>query len=146
MNTLPEGRDIDPREWERQERAMGEEPGYRRVAQALRRSPGEPPADFAASVAALAGAEASAHAHATPEGRVERWLLRALAIVLVVASVAALARFGGDWLVVVQAGFDALVPLLGGATALNWALAAGACVGLSWAFTQGAPRLLSPRS
>jgi len=150
MNTLPEGRDIDPREWERQERAMGEEPGYRRVAQALRRSPGEPPADFAASVAALAAADAAAHAHAssvpaTPEGRVERWLLRALGVVLVVASVAALARYGGDWLVVARAGFDALVPLLGGASALNWALAAGACMGLSWAFTQGAPRLLPPR-
>jgi len=138
---------IDPREFELQERALREDAAYREVAKALRRSPGEPPADFAASMAALAvadGAGVGAGAPA-PEGRVEHWLLRALTVVLGLSCIGALALYGGEWLGGVLDGFDAIIPAVGGPTALNWALAAGACMALSWAFTRGMPRLLPPR-
>lgn len=143
---------IDPREFEPQERALQapalqEDAGWREVARALRHSPGEPPADFAASMAALvegaaparpAGAAAGAR---EGEGRIERWLLRALAVVLGAAGIGALAVYGQAWIGSFVDGFDAVAPALGGTTALNWVLAAGACMALSWAFTQGAPRL-----
>lgn len=131
---------IDPREFDLQERALHEDPAWRDVTHALRRSPGEPPADFAASVAALAEAARAPAAARGREGRIERWLLRALAVVLGVATIAALAVYGRAWLGSVAEGFDAIAPALGGASALNWALAAGACMALSWVFTQGAPR------
>ncbi|MGN6112976.1 MAG: hypothetical protein ACTHOC_08215 [Luteimonas sp.] len=135
----------DPREFELQERALREDAAWRDVARALRRSPGEPPADFAASIAALAAAEAApARTAATPEGRIERWLLRALAVVLGVSCVVALAIYGGEWLGGITEGFDAIAPAIGGASALNWALAAGACMALSWAFARSAPRLMPP--
>ena len=134
---------IDPREFDLQERALREDAAYRAVARALRRSPGEPPADFAASVAALAGARPVRAA----DGLVERWMLRVLAAVLGVSSVGALWFYGGDWLGAVRVGFDALVPLLGGPTALNWVVAAGACMALSWLLARGAPpRGVSVRS
>jgi hypothetical protein len=137
---------IDPREWDLQERALREDAAYREVAQALRRSPGEPPADFAASVAALAAAHASTPAAAgadatgasvsTPiEGVLERWVLRGGALVLGLAFVYAIAHYDEAW----REGFGAMVALLGGSTALNWIVAAGACMALSWAFTQGEP-------
>lgn len=136
---------IDPRDWELQERALREDAAYRQVAQALRRSPGEPPADFAASVAAsVAGLAPAASAHAVTargpvsaaaDGLFERWVLRAGAAVLGVGLVYAIARFGDA----ARDGFAAIVALLGGSTALNWLAAAGACVALSWVFTQGAP-------
>lgn len=141
---------IDPREWDLQERALREDAAYREIARALRRSPGEPPADFAASVAALAAAPgastpaAASVAVATDapvfpviEGVLERWVLRGGALVLGLAFVYAIARYGALW----REGFDAVVPVLGGSTALNWALAAGACMALSWAFAQGGSRL-----
>jgi hypothetical protein len=135
----------DPREFERQERALREDAAWGDVARALRRSPGEPPAGFAASIVALAAAEAvPARTAPTPEARIERWLLRALAVVLGVSCVAALAIYGGAWLGGIGDGFDAIVPAVGGAAALNWMLAAGACVGLSWAFARSAPRLMPP--
>lgn len=138
---------IDPREWDLQERALREDAAYREVARALRRSPGEPPADFAASVAASVAAlakpaPASAVSAADPspstaaEGLFERAVLRAGAAVLGLALVYAIARYGDAW----RDGFGALVALLGGSTALNWVMAAGACMALSWAFTQGEPR------
>jgi hypothetical protein len=137
---------IDPREFELQERALREDAAWRDVARALRRSPGEPPADFAASVAALAGAGvAPAPAAATPEGRIERWLLRALTVVLGLSCIGALALYGGQWLGGVAEGFDAVARDIGGPTALNWALAAAACMGMSWGFSRGAPRLLPRR-
>lgn len=127
---------IDPSEWERQERALREDPAYREVAGALRRSPGEPPADFAAAMAALVGHGASPVRAPTREGELERWLLRVLSGVLALAGVGVLGRTASDWL----GGFDAIAAMLGGPTAWNWALAAAACVALSWAFTQGARR------
>lgn len=140
---------IDPREWDLQERALREDAAYREIAHALRRSPGEPPADFAASVAALAAAPgastpaaasaaAARDASASPaiEGVLERWVLRGGALVLGLAFVYAIARYDDAW----REGFGAMVALLGGSTALNWIVAAGACMALSWAFTQGEPR------
>lgn len=143
---------IDPREWDLQERALREDAAYREIAQALRRSPGEPPAGFAASVAAAVAAQAAvAHASAThadsmpaasgsaaaaAEGVFERWVLRAGAAVLGLALVYAIVRFGDAG----REGFGAIVAMLGGSTALNWVVAAGACMALSWAFTQGEPR------
>ena len=149
---------IDPREWDLQEQALREDAAYREVARALRRSPGEPPADFAASVAGSVAAIApgahtpAAQAHAAQtitrssaargpasaatDGRFERWVLRAGAAVLGVAFVYAIARYGDA----AREGFGAIEALLGGSTALNWVAAAGACMALSWAFTQGEPR------
>jgi hypothetical protein len=116
---------------------LREDAAYREVARALRRSPGEPPEDFAASVAALV-APAPAPAR---EDLLEHWLLRAFAMVLAIAFISAIAHYGSLWL----EGFEAIAPLLGGSTALNWAVAAGACVALSWAFAQGGARLHPPR-
>jgi hypothetical protein len=137
---------IDPREFERQERALCEDADWRAVAQALRRSPGEPPTDFAASMAAMVQGAAEAPATATlgaaaaggSEGRVERWLLRALVVVLGATGLGVLAVYGRAWLGSMATGFDAIAPALGGATAFNWMLAAAACVALSWAFARGA--------
>lgn len=119
---------IDPREWELQERALREDAAYREVARALRRSPGDPPADFAASVAALAEAAPAPWR----DGMLERWMLRVLAAVLGVSSVVALWFYGGDWVDGVAGAFDALVPVMGGPAAVNWVVAAGACMALSW--------------
>ena len=140
----------DPREFDLQERALREDPAWRDVAQALRVSPGEPPADFAASVAALAeAAPAQAPGRAAAamaamrggEGNVERWLLRALSVVLAAIGVGVLATYGGAWFDSVPEGFEAIASVLGGAGALNWALAAGACMALSWAFARRTPSL-----
>lgn len=141
---------IDPHEWDLQERARAGAGGgsggggahdpalaaYREVARALRGSPGEPPADFAASVAAAL----PPHAGATVEGRLERWLLRALAAVLGLACAGAIARYGDEWFGGLVAGFQAIVPALGGPGAFHWALLAGACMALSWMLSRGAAR------
>ena len=143
---------IDPREWDLQERALREDAAYREVARALRRSPGEPPADFAASVAASvaalatpAQARAVSAADASPsalaDGVFERSVLRAGAAVLGLAFVYAIVRYGDAW----REGFGAIAAVLGGSTALNWVVAAGACMALSWAFMQGEPRFGKPR-
>ena len=134
----------DPREFDLQERALREDPAWRDVARALRVSPGEPPADFAMSVAAIAEA-ASAHAPAATarggEGRIERWLLRTLSLVLAAIGIGVLATHGNDWFGSVPGGFEAIAAVLGGSTALNWVLAAGACMALTWMFARGAPSL-----
>ena len=136
--------DIDPHEWDLQERARAGDGGahdpvlaaYREVARALRGSPGEPPADFAAAVAAALPARADP----AVEGRLERWLLRALGAVLALAGAGAVARYGSAWLGGIVGGFDAIVPALGGPDALEWALVAGACMALSWMLSRGATR------
>jgi len=132
---------IDPREWELQERAMREDTAYREVARALRRSPGEPPADFAAATAALVEHGDSTMHAPTREGELERWLVRVLSAVLGVAGIGVLARSAREWI----GGFDAIAAMLGGPGAINWAMAAGACVLLSWAFAQGALHTGLPR-
>jgi hypothetical protein len=103
----------------------------RHIDQALRREPDAgPPADFARSVAARV-AQASGQASAW-EPRMERWLLRGLALVFACATLAVVALYGREW----TAGFALLLPATASAsaTALNWMLALLACVALSWSF------------
>ena len=130
---------IDEHEWQAQERALREERAgaiaagddpllarYRQVARALRRPLSDaPPADFARSVALR-----MATAHAAPDMRLEQQLLRALSLLLAVSAIAAMALYGSEWL----RAFAAVLPSLAVGTALNWALALAACLGLSWSF------------
>lgn len=129
---------FDEREWQLQERALREQRSgisgdddpllaqYRQVARALRQpSIGAPPADFARVVAA-----AAASASRPPDMRLELLLLRALSGLLGMSAIAAAVLYGGQWL----PAFAALLPATIGGTAFNWALALGACIGLSWSF------------
>jgi hypothetical protein len=101
----------------------------RHIDQALRREPDAgPPADFARSVAARV-AQASGQASVW-EPRMERWLLRGLALVFAGATLAVVALYGREWIT----GFALLLPAAASATALNWMLALLACVALSWSF------------
>jgi hypothetical protein len=100
------------------------------IERALRREPDAgPPADFARSVAARV-----ARASAT-DARLERWLLRGLALVFACSALAVVALYGREWI----AGFALLLPAAAGTTALNWLLALLACVALSWSFEQLRP-------
>ena len=140
MNIDPRNLDtrLDEHEWQAQERAMREERAgvaasddptlahYRQVARALRRPPASaPPPDFARRVAASVAA-----AHAPPDMRLEMLLLRALSGLLGVSAIVAAVLYGGQW----RHAFAALLPSLVTGTALNWALALAACLGLSWSF------------
>lgn len=143
---------FDAREWALQERAFEEErapgeraldpdrtagrgdaatvPGheaglvaYRQVARALRHPlPSHLPADFAAQVAARAVVEAAR----ASDGRVELWLVRTLIGAFGLSAVVVAARYGGQWLPAILRTLQ-----LDSATALNWALALGACVAVS---------------
>jgi len=124
---------IDPHEWERQERALREDPAWREVARALRRSPGEPPAGFAAAVAARA---TTARAW-----RLERVFVHVSSAALAFSGVYVLWRLRGDWLPGLRESFGAATAMLGGPGALDWALAAGACLALSWGVARAMPRL-----
>ena len=120
---------FDEREWQAQERALRAErlhlsgdadPGYRRVAAALRSAPPVAlPADFARRMALRVGA-------ATLDLRMERWLLLACSAVLAVAVPAALALYGGSGLEVAAAVFPSLSQ-----AAPGWLLAVVACVALN---------------
>ena len=91
------------------------------IDRALRReADAGPPADFARSVAALARDR-------TAEPEVERWLLRALVMVLAIAGIAVAVIHGRQWL----PAFESL-PMLGGATQASIAIAQFAAVALSW--------------
>ena len=140
MNIDPRDHDtrFDEHEWQAQERALREERSgvvasddpllahYRQVARALRQpAASAPPPDFARRVAASVAA-----AHAPPDMRLEMLLLRALSGLLGVSAIVAAALYGGRWL----HAFAALLPPIVTGTALNWALAVAACLGLSWSF------------
>lgn len=122
---------IDAREWQAQERALRAErlhlsgdadPGYRRVAAALRKPPPVAlPPDFARRMALRVGA-------ATLDLRVERWLWLGCIAVLAVAVPAVLALYGGSGLEVAAAVFPSLSQ-----TAPGWLLALLACVALNGA-------------
>lgn len=136
MNTP---RDFDnerhQREWQAQELArhkerLGVDPvaddarvaRYRLLARALRHPPLDPlPDDFAAQVVARAE-----RLSRTLDERVEIWLQRTLAALLAVAGAAAATLYGDAWL-------QALMPRPGSGTLATWALAIGACVGLTFA-------------
>lgn len=126
---------VDEREWEAQERALrdaragvpSQDPQsarYRAVVDALRQPvPEMLPADFAARVAARAGRMAPAPADAGVEGA----LVRGLAALLGLSGAVTAALYGQQWLPAI------LAPLrLDSASALNWALALAACVGMNW--------------
>jgi hypothetical protein len=99
------------------------------IDRALRREPDAgPPPDFARGVVARV-AQASAQASAL-DARVERWLLRGLAIAFACSALAVVALYGREWIT----GFVLLLPAGASATALNWMLALLACVALSWSF------------
>jgi hypothetical protein len=140
MNIGPRKHDsgFDEPEWQAQERALREERNgvaagddplvarYRQVARALRQpADSAPPPDFARTVAARVAA-----AHAPPDMRLELALLRALSGLLGMSAIVAAALYGGQWL----HAFAALLPPIVTGTALNWALALGACLALSWGF------------
>lgn len=101
----------------------------RHIDLALRREPDAgPPADFAASVASLARERAA-------DPAIERWLLRALVAVLVLAGVAVTALYGRQWL----PAFDAL-PLHADPSTLHWVAAMLACLALTWVLGRAGPR------
>lgn len=101
------------------------------IIRALRQEPDAgPPADFARSVAArVAPAPA-------PEAGLERWLLRGLVAVFALSALVVAGMQGREWL----AGFMALPLAAAGPSALNWAAALLACVGVSWSLERVRPR------
>ena len=129
---------IDEREWLAQERARLEARGaapdagdpmvarYRALSQALRTPMADGlPADFAAQVARRAQA-----AHAAPvevEAPFERDLTHVLIGVFALSAAAVAAMYGKQWLPPIMELLH-----LDSASAMNWALALGACVGATW--------------
>jgi hypothetical protein len=119
----------EARDWAAQERALSPDAPDRHDAllvQALRSMPlTQPPIDFAVEVARLARIRMPEHAAATrDDGRIERVLQHGLLGALVVAALAVLALYGGQWLALADQAF--------GAGAVMWTLACAACAALSW--------------
>jgi hypothetical protein len=123
---------IDEREWQAQERARQDARAgtpstdplaarYRAVADALRAPPPDVlPADFAARVAAQVR-------HAPLDARFEGTLVRTLTTLLGLSGAVTAAVYGKQWLPAI------LGPLqLDSASAMNWALALGTCVAMTW--------------
>jgi hypothetical protein len=123
---------IDEREWQAQERALqdarSDTPStdplaarYRAVAEALRAPPPDMlPPDFAARVAAQVR-------HGSLDAHFEGTLVRTLTTLLGLSGAATAAVYGQQWLPAI------LGPLqLDSASAMNWALALGLCVAVSW--------------
>lgn len=140
-NDAPSG--IDPYEWELQERArldagarmeaagasappagdVGDARAYARIAQALRAPlPERLPSNFAHVVAHAAETRARAARQAT---RMEQGLVRGLVAAMAVAGLVVTLLYARNWL----AELDAAA----GAGASGWALAAAACLLLTWA-------------
>ena len=135
---------IDPREWELQERARldagarreaaraqrapaegddADARAYARIAQALRAPlPERLPSNFAHVVAHAAETRARAARQAT---RMEQGLVRGLVAAMAVAGLVVTLLYARTWL----AELDAAA----GAGASGWALAAAACLLLTWA-------------
>jgi hypothetical protein len=123
---------IDEREWQAQERARQDARAgtpstdplaarYRAVADALRAPPPDVlPPDFAARVAAQVG-------HGSLDAHFEGTLVRTLTTLLGLSGAVTAAVYGREWLPAI------LGPLqLDSASAMNWALALGACVAMTW--------------
>lgn len=138
------------REWEAQERALGDERAalknaggrgrdgsgleaavaeYRLIARVLRNPPLAPlPSDFAARTAARVRA-----ARAANEG-VEIWLERGLLALLLLGGAAALFVYSGDWLR--ELSFEVPEGAVAGIRSVaSWSIAVAACVGISSAFS-----------
>ena len=112
---------VDDARWHAQERARRGDPEADpldlRVARALRQAPpvGLPP-DFAARVAARAGAETAAGLD------LEAWLLRTLGVVFALSAAVVVAWFGRGW----AAGLVQVLP--GGREALGWCGTVALCL------------------
>jgi hypothetical protein len=129
---------IDEREWLAQERARLEARGaapeagdpmvarYRALSHALRTPMADGlPADFAARVAMLAQGE-----HGVPveaDAPFERDLTHVLIGVFGLSAAAVATMYGKQWLPPIMELLH-----LDSASAVNWALALGACVGVTW--------------
>ena len=128
MNTRPPRHaasgPVAERDWLAQEQALSS-PGHRAdalLARALASLPAsQPPPGFAAEVAALAAAGPSP---AAADARFERALLDGLLAVLLLATLATVAYFGGDWWRLARGAL--------GDGAAQWALLGAACLLLSW--------------
>ena len=112
---------VDDARWHAQEQARrGEaeaDPLDLRVARALRQAPPMAlPPDFAARVAARAGADAAAGLD------LEAWLLRTLGVVFALSAAAVVAWFGRGW------AADLVQVLPGGREALGWCATAALCL------------------
>lgn len=143
IHEYPEKARVDEREWQAQERALhdareglpGNDPlalRYRAVVDALRAPlPDMLPPDFAAQVAA--------RVHGAPlDARLEGSLVRTLVTLLGLSGAVTAAIYGRQWLPAI------LEPLqLDTASALNWALALGACMALNWMVEPLRRRLLA---
>ena len=131
--------EIDEREWLAQERArlearMGESSDdpmvarYRKVSQALRAPlPDALPEDFAARMVRMAQAGVAAPVLAEPDSPFERDLTRILVGVLGAGAAVVVAIYGKEWLAPTME-----LLRLDSSVAVNWALAAGACIGATW--------------
>ena len=98
-----------------------------RLRNALRELPhGQPPADFARAVVQAAEGRAR---------RLERLCLLLPALAFAPAAFFAGARYGDAW----AASFAPVLAAFGGANALNWIAATGACLALSWVLSQVQP-------
>jgi hypothetical protein len=129
---------LDEREWLAQERARLEARGgaasgdpmvarYRTLSQALRTPmPDGLPVDFAARVARLAEANAAAPV-AEPDAPFERDLTHVLIGVFGLSAAVVVAMYGKQWLPPIMELLH-----LDSSVAVNWALAAAACVGATW--------------
>ena len=134
------------REWLAQEHAMRRERlhldtagddarmlRYRVLARALREAPQEDlPADFAQRVAAQASS-VPVRGAASVTG-FEFFLMSALAIVLVTATIVVTVLYGSTWLASISTALPAPDPL-----AVRWLLAFAGCMGSSWLLAQWQP-------
>jgi hypothetical protein len=132
---------IDEREWQAQERALRDARDgvpsadpfalrYRKVADVLRAPvPDLLPADFAAQVARQAEAYARPPelVRSAQAGGLERSLLRGAVGVLGLGSAVVIGIWGPSWIAPIASFLQ-----LDSAVAVNWALALGACVGVTW--------------
>ena len=118
------------REWLAQEHAMRR---YRLLARALREPPQESlPADFAQRVAAQA-TNLPARGTVSITGS-EFFLMSALAIVLVTATIVVTVLYGSTWLSSISTALPVPDTL-----AVRWTLAFAGCIGLSWLLAQWQP-------
>lgn len=138
MSTRQPSPGFDAGEWDAQERglrsarqAVDDPPDpaardYRLVARAIATAPrSQPPPDFAAAVAASAGADAGV---GTRDPGYERILVRGLLLVLGAAAVVVAALSAGPaWQALRAASTAGTMP---------WAAAAAACVAAAWALGQ----------
>lgn len=132
MNAKDRNHDIDELRWQAQEKARCLEPDADavdlRIARALRRAPSvELPLDFAAQVASLARAQATAPAVAE-QALFEQRLLRGLTVLFALSAAVVVAWYGRGWIAALATA------LPGGSDAVGWSSIAALCVLANWGF------------